>query len=1067
MWGMEFLQQNFSQRVGLTLLHFLWEGILVAILLWGVVHLLRLKRGNQRYAAYLIGFLILLACPVVTFFTVDVKEVNRMSRRAKMITDMQVELQNYESHARSISGATSEEMIGMRGGRSAALARATVRFRDQAAVLAETTQPWMVGIWLVGISICSFRMIFGLIGFIRCRRGLEVLPEGLRQQVGKLSKQLEMKGEPRVFGSEQVYQAVVVGFLRPMVLLPTAMIAKMPVDLLEAVIAHELAHLRRFDLWVNLLQRVTETVLFFHPAVWWISQGLRREREMCCDELAARALGERLTYARALEHVSRAVSQAKEPVYAAALGQRRKTLLARVQHVLGLTGTPSHTGQAVMLILALVLVVLPLTTWALMAQGPSRILYVDDDVMGNNDGSSWEHAYNDLQDALDDAISGDEIRVAQGTYKPDQGGGETPGDRNATFALKNGVTIYGGFPDTGNPTWEDRDPNQYETILSGDLLGNDVTVEDPYDLVDHPSRTDNSLHVVVGHDTDETAVLDGFTITGGNCDQLVYQDPVYTHIWNGVGAGMYNVNGSPTLRDCTFRENSAGSDVNQRYGAGAGMTNIDNSHPTLVRCRFNRNTLSGYGDDDFVSAGCGMFNTENCNPTLLYCSFIENSSGDYGSDGAMVNMWGSSPTILHCEFRENQGRMGGAMANWDPGTNPVISHCTFINNRATRNFGAMRNNVGAKPTITNCLFQGNSAGRSNGAIHNYQSDPVIKNCLFLGNTASRVHGAIGNNQSNAIIENCLFKDNAAYGGGAAIGNILSNPVIRNCRFEGNAAKYIDSPQDGAWKVGGAIGMQQSSPTIEDCVFIDNSAELHGGAIRCSESFPTITRCVFHNNSTPGKGGAVHTNQKDGATTLINCTISQNSAGEMGGGIANESTLPLTLINCIVWGNTAPQGPQISGSATVTYSDIEGGWLGEGNIDEDPGFADPNNADYHLQSQVGRWDPNDNSWVCDGVTSPCIDEGDPAVDYANELWPHGGCVNMGGYGNTPEASMSAELIGNIADLNHDGMVNLEDYSFWVMNWMKEEILLAADLDRNGKVDLPDAVMFFDNWLWEEE
>ena len=71
--------------------------------------------------------------------------------------------------------------------------------------------------------------------------------------------------------------------------------------------------------------------------------------------------------------------------------------------------------------------------------------------------------------------------------------------------------------------------------------------------------------------------------------------------------------------------------------------------------------------------------------------------------------------------------------------------------------------------------------------------------------------------------------------------------------------------------------------------------------------------------------------------------------------------------------------------------------------------------------------------------------------------------MGAYGNTPEASMSSELIGNIADLNHDDMVNLEDYSYWVMNWMKEEILLAADLDRNGKVDLPDAMIFLDNWL----
>ncbi|MHC4676812.1 MAG: right-handed parallel beta-helix repeat-containing protein, partial [Planctomycetota bacterium] len=171
-------------------------------------------------------------------------------------------------------------------------------------------------------------------------------------------------------------------------------------------------------------------------------------------------------------------------------------------------------------------------------QGP-RIYYVDDDAVGNNDGSSWDNAYNYLQDALDAAFSEDEIRVAQGIYTP----AEPSGDRTATFHLINGVAINGGYAGVGAPDPDARDITAYETILSGDLNGNDVG-----DLYDE-SRAENSRHVVTGSGTDANAVLEGFTITGGN-----------THDWptyNGAGAGMYNHTGSPTLTNCTFIGNSA------------------------------------------------------------------------------------------------------------------------------------------------------------------------------------------------------------------------------------------------------------------------------------------------------------------------------------------------------------------------------------------------------------------------------------------------------------------------------------------------------------------------------
>ena len=128
------------------------------------------------------------------------------------------------------------------------------------------------------------------------------------------------------------------GFLRPMVLLPAAWLVEMPPAMLEAVIAHELAHIRRFDLWVNLFQRLLETLLFYHPAVWWLSRRVRLAREMCCDELAAAATGERVVYASALELAARKRLVPARSLLEVALGVTRMTLLAARSQCAGLGG---------------------------------------------------------------------------------------------------------------------------------------------------------------------------------------------------------------------------------------------------------------------------------------------------------------------------------------------------------------------------------------------------------------------------------------------------------------------------------------------------------------------------------------------------------------------------------------------------------------------------------------------------------------------------------------------------------------------------------------------------------
>jgi hypothetical protein len=174
----------------------------------------------------------------------------------------------------------------------------------------------------------------------------------------------------------------------------------------------------------------------------------------------------------------------------------------------------------------------------------AEIVYVDADANGANDGSSWASAYNYLQNALADADSHpdvNEIRVGQGIYKPDQSSANPDGSgaRTATFQLINGVVIKGGYAGFGAPNPNARKINVFRTILSGDLEGNDVDVNDPEDLLGEPTRQENSYHVVrASSGTDANAVLDGFTIAAGNANGSSPHDN---------GGGMHNFNSSPTV----------------------------------------------------------------------------------------------------------------------------------------------------------------------------------------------------------------------------------------------------------------------------------------------------------------------------------------------------------------------------------------------------------------------------------------------------------------------------------------------------------------------------------------
>lgn len=360
-----------------------------------------------------------------------------------------------------------------------------------------------------------------------------------------------------------------------------------------------------------------------------------------------------------------------------------------------------------------------------------RELYVDDDATGNNNGSSWEDAYNFLQDALAVALSGDEIWVAQGTYRPDEYTAHPSGTGSliATFQLKNGVAIYGGYAGFGEPNPDGRDVDVYETILSGDLSGNDVPVPDPYDLPTEPTRVENSYHVVTGDGTDATAVLDGFTVTAGNAIGGVW--------WGSEakGGGMHNFSGDPTVTNCKFSGNAASNE-------GGGMYNY-NCSPTLTNCTFIGNS-AGNIDTYTYSIGGGICNDEYCSPTVTACTFTGNSAK---RGGGIANLDGCHPTLINCTFTGNStkgtngGYGSGIYSNLD--CRLTVTNCTFNGNSAEVHGGGIYSDRYSNPTVTNCIFWGNiDSGGSDELAQIYGDPPVINYCCVQGWTG--VLGGTGN-----------------------------------------------------------------------------------------------------------------------------------------------------------------------------------------------------------------------------------------------------------------------------------------------------------------------------------
>jgi uncharacterized protein (TIGR03435 family) len=271
--------QPWVERLGATLLHFLWQGLLVALVYLAARRYAARSNGTQvRYLLACGALALMAAAPVLTWFAL-----------------------------RSVEPALSPVPItvAVRGTASTGDSLAPSFFSAMSKPLPPPVLPWLVGFWLTGSVALWLRLIGGWI-FVQRLRSRLVRPAPVQWQrtFGNLKERIRVSCPVPLLISGLVRTPVAVGWLRPVVLMPVGALAGLPAAQVEALLLHELAHIRRHDYFVNVLQSIVEALLFYHPAVWWVSGHIRAEREQCCDDLAVSISGDVLTYARALAEMA-------------------------------------------------------------------------------------------------------------------------------------------------------------------------------------------------------------------------------------------------------------------------------------------------------------------------------------------------------------------------------------------------------------------------------------------------------------------------------------------------------------------------------------------------------------------------------------------------------------------------------------------------------------------------------------------------------------------------------------------------------------------------------------------
>jgi beta-lactamase regulating signal transducer with metallopeptidase domain/ankyrin repeat protein len=307
-------------RLGWTLLHFLWQGAGIALLLAMILRLLTRASAQARYV--LIGAALLL-CAVTPLATWILLGPPPVSSALPVLATPSVFVPAVKI-PRAVEPASATAMI------SWSQVPTSMEWPEKLKRISDATLPYLVALWFIGVLILTARLTLGWTLMQRmCLSGTAIQDASCRRRFHQLMERMQIRVPVRLLESALVDVPTLIGWLRPVILVPASIFIGLTPDQLEAILAHELAHIRRYDYLLNLFQTVIETALFYHPAVWWIGHKLREERENCCDDIALDVLQNRLVYVSALAQLEQARAT---PLAMTASGG---SLLQRVRRIVG------------------------------------------------------------------------------------------------------------------------------------------------------------------------------------------------------------------------------------------------------------------------------------------------------------------------------------------------------------------------------------------------------------------------------------------------------------------------------------------------------------------------------------------------------------------------------------------------------------------------------------------------------------------------------------------------------------------------------------------------------------